>query len=618
MSSFLTKNVAYLVAIWGLGVLFFAFRWCSMLLATSRMRKRGTSQLSVEWQERLLALKKRMGISRNVGIAQSVQVDTPLVIGYFKPIILLPIGLINGLTTNQVEAILAHELAHVGRRDFLINVLLTGLEIVLFYHPVYWWLMARINEEREKCCDDVAVATCGNPRVYARTLLSVEEYRQSGGLALAFAGKGGQLQDRIHRICRVTPRHHRAAPLRMWLLLPLVGFAAAFTYAGVAPAKLADNQAIIEKPAPSEIRGDVDAIELKTTPAPETTVAVTNEEPTVRTVNDHPPVTPLPTSSLAVPILSVGDQMPFPELRLTANSSALLVPDSLPNPVIPQMTKTLVLPTAPAFEMTTSQIDNLLEQGDDGRQSLRKATNDYRDQISDWNNQLDRDYLRPWGKHRERIMDAYHDWNKKLRAQSADELSYALAHEEKVHAFKEALEQHENTLEKAEDTIEEQPEEGIEKLEEAVERGEKSIREHSDRMEAHSIRMGMHSARMQVHSGRMQVHSTRMQMHSARMKIHNERMASHTIIMEALEAELQQALIADGFLASGEEEFRFEVTSTSVTFNDKKIEPAELAQKYRDILARYGKGISPEDVGNKFMIHISDNGRMMGTSYDRN
>lgn len=616
LAHFLESNVVYLVALWGLGVLVFTVRWCSMLLVTFRMRKRGARKLSQEWQDRLLHLRRKMGIDQAIGLVESNQVDTPLVIGYFKPIILLPIGLVNGLSVAQVEAILAHELAHVGRRDFLVNLILTSLEVVLFYHPVYWWFMARINEEREKCCDDAAVAACGNPRMYARTLLSVEEHRQSGMLALGFAKAGGQLQNRIKRICKVAPRQHHTASLRFWLVLPLLLGAVAITYAGVSP-----NRVNVPTPQQEELT-DHAIITLQTN-SKDAELALSEPIATAKQSGNEALIQEAP---LAVTTVSAVDEAPAvvaapgqPPIEVNATSPLIAeAADSLPKPAVPSLRENPVLPSPPAFDLSAQEINGLLGNEASGRKELRDATNAYRDQINNWNDEVKEQYLKAWETHRENIVQSYDDWNQKLKAASDSELEYALEHERMVPMFERAFEQHEDAIEEAEDAIEHRPEFDVEVLENAIERGEKSIKEHSERMEVHSIRMGMHSVRMQIHSGRMRLHSGRMQMHTARMKLHTKRMESHRVIMEALQAELRSELIADGYLKEGEEKFHFEMTNESIHFNGKKIGPESQEQKYRDILTRYGKGDISGSSANKFIIQIDKSGRKIGVEHKKN
>ncbi|WP_187270297.1 M56 family metallopeptidase, partial [Pontibacter qinzhouensis] len=122
--------------------------------------------------------------------------------GYLKPVILLPVGAVTGLSQVQVEAILAHELAHILRKDYLLNLLQSVADVLFFYHPAVWWMSGVVRAEREHCCDDLAVALCGSPLTYARALAELEAMRlpTAPAMALAVSGKNGTLLHRIKRL----------------------------------------------------------------------------------------------------------------------------------------------------------------------------------------------------------------------------------------------------------------------------------------------------------------------------------------------------------------------------------------------------------------------------------
>ena len=148
---------------------------------------------------------------------QSAIVETPLVIGALKPVILLPTSLITELPAEQLESLLAHELAHVLRHDYLVNLLQTAIETLLFYHPAVWWISSKVRAERENCCDDLAVRVTHDRAVYVRALAAVAGARSS---AIVPAANGGTLLPRLRRILGVTdPRN--AHPAR-WLTGALI------------------------------------------------------------------------------------------------------------------------------------------------------------------------------------------------------------------------------------------------------------------------------------------------------------------------------------------------------------------------------------------------------------
>jgi LysM repeat protein len=130
---------------------------------------------------------------------ESALVQIPTVVGWLRPVILLPASALTGLNSQQLEAVLAHELAHINRYDYLVNMLQTVVEIFGFYHPAVWWISHKMRIERENCCDDVAVSVCGDKMVYARALTSMEEIRLDQG-QLVIAASGGNLFKRISRL----------------------------------------------------------------------------------------------------------------------------------------------------------------------------------------------------------------------------------------------------------------------------------------------------------------------------------------------------------------------------------------------------------------------------------
>src|SRR2546423_3313382 len=189
----------WLVAVWFAGVLLLSLRFLGGLVVAQRLKRLEASPLLEQWQEKLVALCERLRVSRPVRLCESVLVEVPTVIGWLRPVILVPASALTGLSAAQLEALLAHELGHIKRYDYLVNLLQTAVETLLFYHPAVWWLSSQIRQEREHCCDDLAVATCGNVLMYARALAELEQLR---GVApqLAVAASGGVLLRRIQRL----------------------------------------------------------------------------------------------------------------------------------------------------------------------------------------------------------------------------------------------------------------------------------------------------------------------------------------------------------------------------------------------------------------------------------
>lgn len=157
---------------------------------------RRNSRRGVEWDYPLSQLMDRMRMSGTVELVVSRLADAPQVFGWLKPVILVPASAIARLSPAEMEAVLAHELAHIVRRDYLVNLVQTVIESLLFYHPAVWWVSRRIRQEREHCCDDMAVEVCGDRKRYSRALLKLEESRP----ALAMAATAGGMGMRIARL----------------------------------------------------------------------------------------------------------------------------------------------------------------------------------------------------------------------------------------------------------------------------------------------------------------------------------------------------------------------------------------------------------------------------------
>lgn len=198
--SWISQFNPFLVSIWIMGVIFFGLRFCFGLLYLRHLRNSATD-LPEHWQDSLDRIAKTIGLPRGVKLAESALLKIPVVTGYLKPIILFPVGIINQLQVEEVEAILAHEVAHLLRNDFIQNLIQSLIEMIFYYHPAVWWISAVVRSERENCCDDLAIQVCSNSLTYAKALVRLEDISaHAPALALPFAGSKGHLLNRIKRI----------------------------------------------------------------------------------------------------------------------------------------------------------------------------------------------------------------------------------------------------------------------------------------------------------------------------------------------------------------------------------------------------------------------------------
>jgi len=187
------------VAAWSVGVLLLTLQLLRGWVRLRRIHRQGTPLESNGWPETVRRLADRLGVTRSVRLVESALVEVPAVVGWLRPVLLVPASALTGLAPAHLEAILAHELAHVRRLDYLVNASQCVVEVLLFYHPAVWWLSSQVRVEREHCCDDLAASLCADRLTYARALMSLEELRGTMP-RLAMAASGGGLLGRIRRL----------------------------------------------------------------------------------------------------------------------------------------------------------------------------------------------------------------------------------------------------------------------------------------------------------------------------------------------------------------------------------------------------------------------------------
>jgi beta-lactamase regulating signal transducer with metallopeptidase domain len=187
---------------WFLGVVLLSLRPVAGFLLIERMRINKGVPVTGALRQRCMELQRRLGLSRVVQYCESLQLQAPAVVGWFRPVVLLPVSALTGLSAQQLESVIAHELAHVKRLDPFVNLFQIAAETVLFYHPAVWWLSRRIRAERENCCDDVAISVCGNAVEYARALATMAEWQSAP--AMAMAANRSPLAERVARLLGVA------------------------------------------------------------------------------------------------------------------------------------------------------------------------------------------------------------------------------------------------------------------------------------------------------------------------------------------------------------------------------------------------------------------------------
>jgi uncharacterized protein (TIGR03435 family) len=191
--------LSWVVTVWLAGAMALWVRLAGGWLFAARMRSTQIRRAPPEWMEVFGKLGAQIGLSHPVRLLVSALVDVPTVVGWLRPMVLVPVGALAGMPTEHLEALLLHELAHIRRRDYLVNIMQSIAESLLFYHPAVWWVSRHIRAERELCCDDLAVSVTGDAFTYARALAQLESYRPAN-LQPAMAANGGSLRNRIARL----------------------------------------------------------------------------------------------------------------------------------------------------------------------------------------------------------------------------------------------------------------------------------------------------------------------------------------------------------------------------------------------------------------------------------
>lgn len=231
LKSFVNEHLYIIVGLWFLGMLLFLLRFLGGLSYLYILKNKHNFPVDPYWQDLLLDIQQKCNVKKVVGLVESSMVKSIVIIGHFKPIILFPIGWINSMDPKEVEAILAHELAHIKRNDFLINLLQSIVEIIYYFNPFVWWISAQLKEQREHSCDDVAIGICGDAFSYAKSLVKVQEMQtKENSWAMSILGSSKlQLFKRVSRMLQHEKTGQNileriAAIIGVFFLIGIFGF----------------------------------------------------------------------------------------------------------------------------------------------------------------------------------------------------------------------------------------------------------------------------------------------------------------------------------------------------------------------------------------------------------
>ncbi|MEO8405679.1 MAG: M56 family metallopeptidase, partial [Chitinophagaceae bacterium] len=258
-TNYFNNNAAPFVITWAIFFIFHGIKLLAGLASIQRMRVYKRHEIAESWKLKLEELSDCLGIRQSVRLFQSELIKVPVAIGYLKPVILVPLGLLSHLPPDQAETILLHELAHIRRHDYVINLLQRIAEAVFFFNPALLWISSLIRQEREACCDDIVVANTQSKGSYLEALVSFQEYSLTGtGYAMAIGHNRHYL---LNRVKRIMTRENKKLNLmeKIILILSLVTITA-FT---LLPAK--------EAMAKKEKINTITSVNIQTVQSPEKT-----------------------------------------------------------------------------------------------------------------------------------------------------------------------------------------------------------------------------------------------------------------------------------------------------------------------------------------------------------
>ena len=317
---YFAPNIPMIVLLWWIGVLLLMMRLLGEFVYLQHLKKTAISLNHSLWKDSFKRMIQYFRIKRTPELVQSRRVKSPMVVGFLKPLVIIPIGLVNNLSPKEVESILAHELAHVQRFDYVINVFQSFAETLLFFNPAVWWISAMIRTEREYCCDDVAIKITGDNVNFVKTLARLEEWRfNHNALSLGFAKSKKGVLGRVHRIVKGEPT--RKLPYKMFWSFLTVGI----VICAMAVQLPSQEQNLIDAEPP--VKEQVEEVQMDQ-------VEETNESPPETSSNDFQLIPEGPSSSMEVP---EEDNEDYDEMEAeTAEEEYLdqmLMTDSVPDEI---------------------------------------------------------------------------------------------------------------------------------------------------------------------------------------------------------------------------------------------------------------------------------------------
>jgi bla regulator protein BlaR1 len=523
------ENLQYVVMVWFAGVLMLSIRFMGGVWAINRLRGYATSDISADWKKRMAGLSDSLGIRRFVQLAESARVTVPMTAGWIKPIILLPIGMLTNMPPAHIEMILLHELSHIRRHDYLMNVVQGIVEIMFFYHPAIWWLSDGVRTEREHCCDDRVLSLKGDRLAYAKALHAAAAaiMPKAGSIlpkaGLALNGENGELLERIHRILNkemkntiYSTRFTASTVLVVGLCLFLMMAPSATKNESPTTLQSQEGNSSAWSPVALDYReaavpsSRVSSAENDSIPPKNRKVTIVKNQsgaapiPPLPVMPALPPITAMPPMPDSLRMAALGKQMEELSKRITASFSNF---------------------NQAEFEQKMAQYEREMEK---------------------WAELMERDADK-WSAAYERDMDRWGaSYAKEMEAWAAQ---YERELETKMNSKE--WKDWERSMEKWAETYEKNWNENYSKKMEGFERS----------MEAFGKSMEAFGAKMEAWAKRM----------------------------AEMESEIKHELVRDGIIQSTNEDINLKMTKDGMYIDGRKVSD-KLTEKYRGIIRKYNKG----------------------------
>ncbi len=536
----IANHMTWLLMAWLTGACMFSIRFFSGWVYLQNLK---TNSLAVDqsWNDMLAKLANVMAIRGDVGLAESSRISTPMVVGYLKPVILLPFGMVGGLSTEQIETILVHELAHIKRHDFIINLLQAFIETLFFFNPFVWVLSNIIRREREYCCDDEVVRH-GNSTAYAFALAQLEAWRQSNpALALSLATNRNQLLNRIKRIMEKSGANYSAKDRLIPAVLLVVGLVCA-SWLTIKT----ENRTPRDKKIASATNGVQDTT-IRSKSKGRTTIITFDENGKAHEQIFEEFEGDLPTDFFDAPFPAIADMTDFPDI----------VPAIPPTPMIAEIPGIPAIPAIPSFHFDFSDtIPHGFYRSNENWEGFSKAfEKKFKEQFGDFYKKNQKDFDKMMNEMKDKFSaDFSYHWGDLEESKIAADRYQALA---QMEAFKMNEQEQMRDIELAH-LAEAKALADIEALAGPRAEVEEALAARAADLDA----LGFNTRKMEEELKEMELRSARYQ------------------------EELKDMLVKDGYISKDEKINTIEYNNEEVIINGKKIKEKD-RDKYRDLKRKY-------------------------------